>query len=615
VGYDDETGEPIYEEKPCASNDNSDAYEWDCTDSPTGITPTLSPTLGPTRPSDGGGGVGTVSGSDGDGEGGDDGSGTGSAADDGEGNGSHDSADEDVAVDGGNDDSDTTTGSAIEDGDDIYSKGTLAYECGASSELCNLIPPEYSTTRRSPWSLLGPCNFNSTTNCPDPHITNNSTTSEYYETGSRVSVVADRWVYTCMGHDCNDIRPSLEGISTGSEKDSSWMGISNVGVSGSDTTGLTASTSTGNAPSLSTGNTTDDSTSNAAANAAASSTGNYADGSTSEGETSDSSREQQSSGWKLTGGCQTGQGECPDGYNEETWYFPGDDVSTVINYTSSSEDNGSDTDGLHASYDGGGLDNDESQASYDVGVDDIGVGGNSHESSSSISSNITDGTDVTIAMTTDGESSSSSSGDLFVGDGTYGIASYAYECTSDRYCNTNSLGTTYPPGNLLGLGWTFNSTCQKYIDCPAAYIQSRAEAQLYDNGDRVTISSDYLNAKVIGSISCSNTAAALSTIQSQGGYTEEDDNIVLVPFVYEVESSQVSTASVFLPRLEEQILLNLADSMMPCLGGGRTLRENQFVRRNRVLNGEEKEAEFAVGGIMSKPDDVSVNEGELALKI
>ncbi len=49
---------------------------------------------------------------------------------------------------------------------------------------------------------------------------------------------------------------------------------------------------------------------------------------------------------------------------------------------------------------------------------------------------------------------------------------YAYECASDWYCSTNSLGTTYPPGNLLVLVWTFVGPCEKHVDCPEEYEEA-----------------------------------------------------------------------------------------------------------------------------------------------
>jgi hypothetical protein len=124
------------------------------------------------------------------------------------------------------------------------------------------------------------------------------------------------------------------------------------------------------------------------------------------------------------------------------------------------------------------------------------------------------------------------------------------------------------------------------VDCPDAYD---ATCESYVTGDKVAVSSDYMNGKVIGSVSC-----------PRGGGEESSDDLmtmnstVLVPYAYEVETSRVSTADVFLPRLEEQILLNLADTLMSCLGGGQA---QDGVR-------------FDVRGIESSPDDVTVTEGE-----
>jgi hypothetical protein len=72
------------------------------------------------------------------------------------------------------------------------------------------------------------------------------------------------------------------------------------------------------------------------------------------------------------------------------------------------------------------------------------------------------------------------------------------------------------------------------------------------------------------------------------------NSTVIVTYAYEVETSQVSAAGIFLPRLEDRILLNLADALMPCLGGGRV----------------DDDARFDVQGIDSTPDEVAVTEGE-----
>lgn len=159
-------------------------------------------------------------------------------------------------------------------------------------------------------------------------------------------------------------------------------------------------------------------------------------------------------------------------------------------------------------------------------------------------------------------------------------ASYAYECASDQYCNTN------PPGNSFKKYWTFIGMCRRGVDCPSdAYDETNVS---YVMGDQVVMTSGYLNGKVIGSISCYTVG-----MRASGGIMS-NNNTVLVPYAYEVETSQVSAASVFLPRLEERILLNLADALMSCIGGGRV----------------DDEAGFDVQGIDSKPDEVAVTEGE-----
>jgi hypothetical protein len=161
-------------------------------------------------------------------------------------------------------------------------------------------------------------------------------------------------------------------------------------------------------------------------------------------------------------------------------------------------------------------------------------------------------------------------------DGERDAASYyAYECASDRYCNAHA------PGNSFDLGWAFVGACRADVDCPDAYDESSTS---YGTGDKVAIGSDYLNGKVIGSISC--------PVNGSSGVME-NENTVLVSFAYEVETSQVSTADVFLPRLEEQVLLNLADTLLSCLGGQMA-----------------DEARFDARGIDSRSDDVAVTEGE-----
>ena len=202
-------------------------------------------------------------------------------------------------------------------------------------------------------------------------------------------------------------------------------------------------------------------------------------------------------------------------------------------------------------------------------------------------------------------------------------ASYTYKCTSNQnqYCNSHS------PGNSLGLGWTLTGTCD-YQDtfslgamllCPPTFDPTKAQSDGYVEGDAVMISSDELNGRVVGSVSCpSSSSATTNTSTKENGSNEaaREDADIVVPFVYEVETSQVSSANIFLPRLEEQILLNLADRMMDCfvsggededadVGEGDEGGSRSFLLRRRRLN-----SAYAVKGILSHPQDVAVTEGE-----
>ncbi|KAL3815669.1 hypothetical protein ACHAXA_006562 [Cyclostephanos tholiformis] len=167
-------------------------------------------------------------------------------------------------------------------------------------------------------------------------------------------------------------------------------------------------------------------------------------------------------------------------------------------------------------------------------------------------------------------------------DGEEDQASYAYECASEQYCNA------YAPGNSFDYGWTFVGMCGGDGDCPLDAFDESSES--YVTGDRVAISSDYLNRKVIGSISC-------PVVEASGGIATNNVT-VLVSYAYEVETSQVSTVDIVLPRLEERLLLTLADTLMSCLG-------------TRQVGNEE--ARYDVQGIESTPDDVAITEGPCSI--
>jgi hypothetical protein len=185
----------------------------------------------------------------------------------------------------------------------------------------------------------------------------------------------------------------------------------------------------------------------------------------------------------------------------------------------------------------------------------------------------------------DSNGSSSSSG----GAGAY----YTYECISNRYCNTHN------PGNNLNLGWTFIGTCQyNNGNCPDAYNATTNSSTYYKIGDVVYVSSDYLNNNIIGSISCPTIEHERNNSNSTMVDTSNSTSII-VPYLYEVETYEVITADIFLPRLEEQILLNLVDSLMSCLSGDDSAGANNDVN-----------SKYDIQGIDSSPDDVAINEGK-----
>ena len=180
---------------------------------------------------------------------------------------------------------------------------------------------------------------------------------------------------------------------------------------------------------------------------------------------------------------------------------------------------------------------------------------------------------------------------------TAGAAAYhKYECTSNRYCNTHN------PGNNLDLGWIFIGTCRYDSNCPDEYNATNTNSSTYYKiGDEVSVSSDYLNNNIIGSISCptiehgSNNSTMLDNSMSM--QSQNNGTSIIVPYLYEVETSRVVTADIFLPRLEEQILLNLVDSLMSCLGGD----DNAASDVN---------SKYDIQGIDSIPDDVAINDGK-----
>lgn len=173
--------------------------------------------------------------------------------------------------------------------------------------------------------------------------------------------------------------------------------------------------------------------------------------------------------------------------------------------------------------------------------------------------------------------------------------SYSYECTTEKYCNSHA------PGNSHDLGWTFFGACDIILSCPDPYDEAKADKGEYVLGDQTMISSDYLDGNQIGSISCPG-------VSSNG--EKSNQTVVLVPYVYEVETSQVSSADIFLPQLEENILLNLAGSMMNCASGRKLMSNNSWMSSimQRFLSSDN--VQCSAIGIKSRPEDVAVPGGE-----
>lgn len=212
--------------------------------------------------------------------------------------------------------------------------------------------------------------------------------------------------------------------------------------------------------------------------------------------------------------------------------------------------------------------------------------------------------DNSCTDTTAAEEANSDENDRDVGEGGNNNGSsaaagaavyYTYECISDRYCNTHD------PGNNLDLGWTFIGICQYNSNCPDAYNAITNSSTYYSTGDAVSVSCDYLNNNIIGSISCPTTdygSSNSTTVDSSMSMQSQDDSTsIIVPYLYEVETTQVISADIFLPRLEEQILLNLADSLLSCLDGDDSAAND--------VN-----SKYDIQGIDNSPNDVAINEGK-----
>lgn len=93
---------------------------------------------------------------------------------------------------------------------------------------------------------------------------------------------------------------------------------------------------------------------------------------------------------------------------------------------------------------------------------------------------------------------------------------------------------------------------------------------------------------------------------STGFQFQDDSNEIVVKYAYEVETKNVSNTDSFLPQLEEQLLVELADAMMPCLQQkGRKLNR---VGTTNALHRMLQDGECI--GVKSSPADAETTEGE-----
>lgn len=106
--------------------------------------------------------------------------------------------------------------------------------------------------------------------------------------------------------------------------------------------------------------------------------------------------------------------------------------------------------------------------------------------------------------------------------------------------------------------------------------------------------------------------------------------IILVSYVYEVETENLSSADSFLPQIEQEILMELADVMMPCwkkgrssgeVGGGDDDRRRNLIGSSSHMSlhpralepSNEQQGRDDVEeciGVESRPTDIHTTEGE-----
>ena len=414
--------------------------------------------------------------------------------------------------------------------DDDDDGETLIYKC-MNRKLCNESSPADSSSNSSGgWKFLGVCDFEGGV-CPFPKYD----ASKNYKKGEEVAVEVDRLL-----HECTD-----------------------------------SSKCNGNVPGIGVGDVDD--------------------------------------GWELFGGCKTG-GNC----NAEEFdtskaasagYKGGDDVFTRISFDygtigtaegstggggslSETIENGSSSGGGAAGGGGGEEDSDSFKLIYQCnnkeqcnstrpgdpsaeGWDLVGTCSNADE--------------TTCAKTF------ADNGEYNLGDQvSVAVDRLLHECIDKSSCNDNVPGVTSGDG-----GWKLIGGCKEGRICNAEeFDASKATIDGYEGGDKVftTIGTDYgtIGSGITGGGASENGEDSIFCPGFKGEDGGEGTTKALVTYAYEVETVQVTDANTFLPRLEGQILSNLAASMLSCLKDERLRRRLE---------------DYGVSGIESFPVDVPVTGG------
>ena len=179
-----------------------------------------------------------------------------------------------------------------------------------------------------------------------------------------------------------------------------------------------------------------------------------------------------------------------------------------------------------------------------------------------------------------------------------------HECEDKTTCNDNVPGASFGDD-----GWKLIGGCMFGRICNAVeFDTSKAANDEYDGGNEVFTRIGYDYGAIDGTGGSSDVTGGENLVggdgdsidsifcpDSQGMGGGDETSKTLVTYAYEVETSQVTDANTFLPRLEGQILSNLAGSMLSwCL-------QDQRLRR--------KLEEYGVNGIESFPMDVPITGG------